>query len=333
MQKKSEFTLQSAQNSGFIRQFERALQQLTGLTFDLLDAAGLSHQYAMRHETGFCRLVHQSSAGRRACEHNTCDAVRQCLSTRRTVIKTCHLALTDVYVPLIVDGVVIGILSSGQFLLSSPTANGYRLLRRRLAALGLDARKLEREYMRLPVCARAQIEALASLLALVNRYVTDARIRLNLLQMSSREDRINRACEFIERHLNEPLRLLTVAAAVHLSPSRFAHLFRATTGMSFTRYIQGQRLNHAAALLAETGLPIATVAQSVGFESQSHFNHLFRRCFGAPPRVHRIRSATPRPTLNPDRHSAGRIMARKPEIAEMNKKTALLNWTKEKESG
>jgi len=290
MQKKSEFTLQSAQSSGFIRQFARALRQLTGLTFDLLDAADSSHQYTMHHETGFCRLVHQSSAGRRACEHSTCDAVRQCLTTRQAVIKTCHLALADVYVPLIVEGVVIGILSSGQFLLSPPTADGYRFLRRRLAILGLDTRQLEREYMRLPVCARKQIEALINLLSLVNRYVTDARTRLSLLQMSGHEDRVKRACEFIEQHLNEPLRLLAVAAAVNLSPSRFAHLFKAKTGMSFTRYIQTQRLNYAAALLTETGLPIATVAQSVGFESQSHFNHLFRRCFGASPHVHRSRS-------------------------------------------
>ncbi|MCX6994099.1 MAG: PocR ligand-binding domain-containing protein [Kiritimatiellaeota bacterium] len=296
MQKKSEFTLQSAQSSGFVRQFERALQQLTGLTFDLLDATDSFHPYAVLHETGFCRLVHQSSAGRRACEHSTCDAVQQCLTTRQAVIKTCHLSLTDVYVPLIVDGLVIGILCSGQFLMSSPTADKYRLLHRRLVALGLDTRKLEREYIRLPVCARERIEALISLLALVNRYVTDARMRLNLLQMSKREDRIKRACEFIEQHLNESLRLLTVAAAVNLSPSRFAHLFRANAGMSFTRYVHVQRLNHAAALLAEIGLPIATVAQSVGFKSQSHFNHLFRRRFGVSPHVYRGRFNIPRST-------------------------------------
>lgn len=296
MQEKTEFTLQSAQSSGFIRQFERALRQLTGLPFDLLDAADSSHQYTARHETGFCRLVHQSSAGRRACEHSTCDAVRQCLTTRQAVIKACHLGLTDVYVPLIVDGTMIGILSSGQFLTSPPTADGYRSLRRRLAVLGLDTRALEREYMRLPVCALERIEALVSLLSLINRYVTDARTRLNLLQMSGREDRIKRACEFIEQHLNEPLRLLAVAVVVNLSPSRFAHLFKVKTGMSFTRYIQVQRLNHAAALLAETGLPVATVAESVGFESQSHFNHLFRRCFGVSPHVYRGRFTTPRTT-------------------------------------
>lgn len=166
--------MQSAQSSGFIRQFERALQQLTGLDFDLLDAADLSSQYPMPHETGFCRLVHQSPAGRQACDHDTRDAIDQCLTTGQAVIKNCHLGLTDVYVPLIVDGVVIRILSSGQFLLNPPTANGYRFLGRRLIALGLDTRRLEREYMRLPVCARERIEALANLLSLVNRYVTDA---------------------------------------------------------------------------------------------------------------------------------------------------------------
>ena len=119
-------------------------------------------------------------------------------------------------------------------------------------------------------------------------------MRLNLPHMSRREDRVNRACEFIEQHLNEPLRLRAVAAAVNFSPSRFAHLFRANTGTSFTRYVHAQRLNHAAALLAETGLPIATVAAAVGFESQSHFNHLFRRCFGVAPRAYRVRSTSPR---------------------------------------
>lgn len=296
MQKKNEFTLQSAQSSGFIRQFERILQQLTGLPFDLLDAVDSSHQYKIRRETGFCRLVHQSSTGWRACEHDTCNAVQQCLTTRQALIKTCHLGLTDIYVPLIVDGVMIGVLSSGQFLLSPPTADKYRFLHRRLVALGLDTRRLEREYMRLPVYAREQAEALVSLLSLVNRYVADARMHLNLLQISKREDRIKRACEFIEQHLTEPLRLLTAAAAVNLSPSRFAHLFRTNTGMSFTRYVQTQRLNHAAILLTGSGLPIATAAQAVGFESQSHFNHLFRRYFGVSPHVYRARFIPSRST-------------------------------------
>lgn len=288
--KNGEFTLESAQSTGFINQFERALWQLTGLSFDLLDNSGSTTGFcAMHHEAGFCRQVHQSAAGRRACEYSGIAAAQKCRTNLKAVIQSCHLGLTEIYVPLIVDGVIIGILASGECLMNRPAVQQFQRLRRRLVALGLNPGRLKGDYMRLPVCPRDRIEGLVTLLTLINQYVADAQTRLKIMQTAKRENRIRRAMEFIDKHLGTHLRLTTVAAIVHLSPSRFAHLFRAVTGASFTDYVQLQRLHHAAVLLADSGLPIAAVAQTVGFDSQSHFNHLFKRHFKISPSAYRLR--------------------------------------------
>lgn len=282
-----QFTLTSARSSGFIEQFEKSLYELTGLPFDLLDAGNAASLRANRGDTEFCRHVHASASGRKACASCTGDAVAQCLRTRQTVIQTCHLGLTDVYVPLIADGQVMGVLTTGQFLLNSPSNRGFNSILHRLQALGIDIGRIKKTYMRLPACSRRHIEALVTLLSLMTRYVSDARTRLDLLQSAGREQRIERAREYIERHMTGALSLRDVAGAICLSPSRFAHLFRARVGMPFTRYLREQRLKQAAILARDTDLPFTVIAQAVGFESQSHFNHVFKTRFHLAPRAYR----------------------------------------------
>ena len=62
-------------------------------------------------------------------------------------------------------------------------------------------------------------------------------------------------------------------------------------GLSPTQYINRIRIQHAAMLLADTGRPIATVAEECGFENLSYFHRLFREQYGTTPRGYRQRHA------------------------------------------
>ena len=48
---------------------------------------------------------------------------------------------------------------------------------------------------------------------------------------------VGRAIEWLRARLDSTVSLQQVAAAVHLSPSRFRHLFVAQTGMAFRAYV------------------------------------------------------------------------------------------------
>jgi AraC family transcriptional regulator of arabinose operon len=74
-----------------------------------------------------------------------------------------------------------------------------------------------------------------------------------------------------------------LAAWVRLSPSRFAHLFRAETGTPPGRYLQTMRMQRARVLLERTFLPVREVMIRVGFRDPSHFARDFRRFHGITP--------------------------------------------------
>jgi AraC-like DNA-binding protein len=96
-------------------------------------------------------------------------------------------------------------------------------------------------------------------------------------------ERILRAMHFIRAHLGRPLSVQQVARHVAMSPSHFAHRFRAVARVSPMRYVRNARLDEARALLAADDARAADVAVRVGFDSPAHFAREFKRRFGTPP--------------------------------------------------
>ena len=63
--------------------------------------------------------------------------------------------------------------------------------------------------------------------------------------------------------------------------------FHARYGCTITQYIQGQRMERAEQLLANTDLPVGQIAQIVGYQNPSRFAQLFRRSTGQSPAAFR----------------------------------------------
>ena len=64
----------------------------------------------------------------------------------------------------------------------------------------------------------------------------------------------------------------------HLRRFIFAH-----TGDNFKTIVLAERIFHAEGLLKSTDLPVARIAQTVGFESTSYFYRIFRDQTGLTP--------------------------------------------------
>lgn len=79
----------------------------------------------------------------------------------------------------------------------------------------------------------------------------------------------------------------SLAAAVHLSPSRFAAIFKDATGMAPIDYLVKQRMQRARSLLADEKFSVEQVAAAVGYQDAFYFSRLFKTHFGISPRQHR----------------------------------------------
>ena len=72
-----------------------------------------------------------------------------------------------------------------------------------------------------------------------------------------------------------------------MSAFHFARLFKRSTGLPPHRFVVGRQIGRAKELLETKNVPIATVAQAVGFRTPSHFTTVFRRSMGVTPSAYR----------------------------------------------
>jgi AraC family transcriptional regulator of arabinose operon len=97
------------------------------------------------------------------------------------------------------------------------------------------------------------------------------------------DPRVVEALEYLSHNLHRRVSVGELAHAVHLSPSRLAHLFSQETGMTPRCYAERQRLGRAKQLLEVTLLPMNEIARQAGFENQFYFATRFKKLTGRTP--------------------------------------------------
>lgn len=93
------------------------------------------------------------------------------------------------------------------------------------------------------------------------------------------DPRILLALDYLRDNLGDAVSLERVAAVVHLSPSRFRHLFVREMGLAFRPYVLWLRLNQAVEAFA-AGESLTTAAYRAGFADSAHLSRTFRRMYG-----------------------------------------------------
>ncbi len=83
--------------------------------------------------------------------------------------------------------------------------------------------------------------------------------------------------------LADDISLAELATVVGLSPFHFARAFKQAAGRSPHVWLTARRMARARHLVETSALSILEIANSVGFESQSHFGQVFRKHTGMSP--------------------------------------------------
>lgn len=105
------------------------------------------------------------------------------------------------------------------------------------------------------------------------------------------EARAKEAIRYIEEHYTEPITLDDIAASIHVSKSECCRCIRRSMKMTPFEYLMKYRIYVAAGILCSnhTDDSIATLASSVGFNSSSYFNKLFRKYMKCTPTQYRAK--------------------------------------------
>ncbi len=130
------------------------------------------------------------------------------------------------------------------------------------------------------------IESLTTSLA-VDRLLTSIALAPDSRGSFVEFDAVSVARRYMEEHYAEDLHVDDVAREAAISTSQLIRLFKRQLGTTPHSYLLRYRITQAKELLAETTLPVATIARQVGFASESNFSYRFGEMCGQSPSAYR----------------------------------------------
>ncbi len=94
---------------------------------------------------------------------------------------------------------------------------------------------------------------------------------------------IQRALAMIEAGVGQSITVAELARRIGISRRELLRLFRSELNNTPSNILGQRRLDRARSLILNTRLPMTTIADSVGFSSQSHVTSSYRAQFGITP--------------------------------------------------
>lgn len=103
------------------------------------------------------------------------------------------------------------------------------------------------------------------------------------------QDPVSQALEYMEQNYQKPLSLTILANVVSLNYTYFSNIFKESTGIGVTKYLQLLRIRKAKELLISTDDRIREIAHKTGFSDERYFEKLFKQYEGITPSDYRDR--------------------------------------------
>ncbi|MBR2342815.1 MAG: helix-turn-helix transcriptional regulator [Clostridia bacterium] len=143
------------------------------------------------------------------------------------------------------------------------------------------------EYMTKDVCYRLPICAniYHMMTALLRYYCSernqpDKMVYHNVL-------RLRPVVAYIAEHFSEKIYVERLADMINVSPDYFTKMFRDSIGRTPIDYINGLRINYAMRLLSEGDMPMAEIADVIGFCNTNYFHKIFKQYTDTSPLAYR----------------------------------------------
>jgi AraC-like DNA-binding protein/ligand-binding sensor protein len=280
--------------SEMFSQYQAAFQDATGLPLSLRPTEfwNLPHRNR-RNENPFCATMAQSNRTCAACLEVQQQAVEA--AKDRPVTVTCFAGLCDTAVPVKLGERRIGFLQTGQVALKQPTQAGFKSISAKIMEWGpkIDLARLEEAYLNSKVLTQRQHAAVIRLLEIFGQQLSASANHMTLQDAEAEPPMIRRAKAYIAGHYGDPVSLDEMARTMHVSTFYFCKMFKRATGLTFTDYLGRVRVEKAKNLLLNPHLRVSEIAYTVGFQSLTHFNRVFRKLTGESPTDFRERLKKP----------------------------------------
>ena len=188
-----------------------------------------------------------------------------------------------ILVPVLLGGRTIGVLQTGPVASEGYRGKGFPNRKRQVLKTVTERKPNGVSEESAPVFSQSRREAVLHLLQI---FAEQLSLYANQIVIKANEGepyhvRVARA--FIVDHRMDDINLADVARATHVSTFYLCKIFKKATGLTFVEYRNRLRIESAKKMLLNPNLTVSEVAYTVGFQSLTQFNRLFRRIVGSSP--------------------------------------------------
>lgn len=282
--------IESIKSSPFYQICQNAFRDATDLPLILVSGSHPEFNpcHASPHQNPFCQLINALSGTCDQCIQGERDLLAQ--ADKKAFTHNCFAGLTVTAVPLRLGRQNVGFLKTGQVFIDNPTPEEIESVSQQIADRDYskdEMKDLLEKYMQTPVFGKKKYAGMVTLLSIISLQLTEFLNRLLLESKTNEPDIIRKAKELIADRIDERISLGNISNKVHVSIFYFCKLFKQSTGMTFTEYVNRQRIELAKGELKNTEKPVTEISYSVGFQSLSQFNRCFLKYTGEAPREYR----------------------------------------------
>lgn len=235
----------------------------------------------------FCRMLNARSS----CEN--CALAQNCLfesSVDKAKTIRCFAGMLESAVPLKAGGSLIGYLRIGQVLPETPAETDFESVAQQLQEQGQSEAAIARlrsAYLETRVMDAEQYRGCLTMIAAFALQLGEHLSRILIAEQKTDHPIVVKAKQYINAHLEDRILLDEVAKHVFVSPFYFCKLFKQSTGMTLTEYVNRRRVEWAKRKLLDPQARVTEIAYDVGYQSLSQFNRSFLKYAGQSPTQYR----------------------------------------------
>ncbi|MGK0188586.1 MAG: AraC-like DNA-binding protein/ligand-binding sensor protein [Verrucomicrobiales bacterium] len=289
--------IEKLKSAPFYQVYQNAFRSATGLPLVLVSADEQSFNpcRASENQNPFCREI---NTGANQCAE--CVLAQKCalnMATDRAGTTECFAGMKETAVPVKLGNRTVGFMKTGQIFTRKPDDEKMSELESALRKAGreqADIDRLRELIAQTPVISADQYGSMITILSAFALQLAGLVNRILLEGRSSEPETIRRAKAFIMDRIDEKITLEEVADEVNVSTYYFCKIFKGATGMTFTEFVNRQRIEMAKAELLKPERRVTEVAYDVGYQSLSQFNRSFLKIVGESPTQFRKRAGSSR---------------------------------------
>lgn len=253
-------------------------KNITGISIDITDTNFHPLFYKKVDLNPFCTLIQCCENGKSRCYHSDTVLMKKCRETKKLQRHVCHAGLIDIAVPLFDENSIIAYVILGQL----KDKIQFEEIESCISDLPIEKDSLREAYNSLLCVDETKIESAAEIATVIAKYL----IYENMLR-PFKHNTIKSITNFIDEHIEEPLRIKYISQKLHISQSNLYKIFHKYFNCTVSEYINAKRIEKAELLLIETSLTIEDISQKTGFSSASYFSNVFKNTHGMSPLKYR----------------------------------------------